>query len=113
MKYYTTPHGIHGIEADGSQDYRIEPAWVEIAPEDVEASLNPPPTREQLQQAVQAQIDALEDRHRAARWNREFALLVMENMATPEQLAANFGYQAVKALDDQIAALREELAGVK
>jgi hypothetical protein len=59
--------------------------------------------------SVQAQIDALERQHIAPRWQREFSLAVMQSMATPEQLAANYGYKAVKALDDQIAALRAQL----
>ena len=39
----------------------------------------------------------------------EFMLMFMEANATPEILAANFGYQAVKAFDLQIKALRDQL----
>ena len=58
---------------------------------------------------VQSQIDALERTQLMPRATREFMLLSMESMATPEQLEQNFGYRAVKAFDLQIAALRAQL----
>lgn len=59
--------------------------------------------------AIRAQIKQLESEQLMPRATREFMLLTMEGMATPEQLAANFGYAAVKAFDAQIEALRDQL----
>jgi hypothetical protein len=56
-----------------------------------------------------AEIDALERNALMPRATREFMLLSMQSMATPEQLEANFGYKAVKAFDEQINALRAAL----
>lgn len=58
---------------------------------------------------IREQMRMLEAEYIAPRWQREFAMGVMQSMATPEQLAVNYGYKAVKALDDQIAALRAQL----
>lgn len=43
------------------------------------------------------------------RATREFMLMFMEANATPEILAVNPGYQAVKAFDLQIVALRGQM----
>lgn len=68
---------------------------------------------EQIEQArrakVQAQIDALEQGALMPRATREFMLLSMESMFTADQLAQNPGYRAVKAFDNQVAALRAQL----
>jgi hypothetical protein len=60
---------------------------------------------------IQQQIERLEQQQISgmARATREFMLLSMQAMATPEQLQANPGYKAVKAFDDQIAVLRKQL----
>lgn len=57
-------------------------------------------------QNIQAEIDALERTQLMPRATREFMLLSMESQFTSAQLAQNPGYQAVKAFDNQIAALR-------
>ena len=59
--------------------------------------------------AIKAQIASLEQSQLMPRATREFMLMFMEANATPEILAANFGYQAVKAFDLQIKALRDQL----
>jgi len=56
-----------------------------------------------------AEIDALERNALMPRATREFMLLSMQSMATPEQLAANYGYQAVLAFDEKINGLRAAL----
>jgi hypothetical protein len=109
MIYYTTTRGVYAIEPDGSQNHLIGDDWALMSAEAVALHCNPPATRAQLIAAIQSQIDTLERQHIAPRWSREFALLSMQAAATPEQLAKNFGYQAVKTLDDQIAALRAQL----
>lgn len=58
---------------------------------------------------IRAQIKALEAEQLMPRATREFMLLFMETNFTPEVLALNPGYQAVKAFDNQIAALRAQL----
>lgn len=60
-------------------------------------------------QVIKDQIDALERQQMMPRATREFMLLFMESNFTPSQLSANPGYQAVKAFDSQIAALRAQL----
>jgi hypothetical protein len=56
-----------------------------------------------------AQIDALERQQLMPRATREFMLMFMEASATPEQLALNPGYKAVKAFDAKINALRAKI----
>ncbi len=58
---------------------------------------------------ARAQIELLERQQLLPRATREFMLMFMEANATPDILAVNPGYQAVKAFDLQIAALRAQL----
>ena len=59
--------------------------------------------------AIRAQIEALEREQLMPRATREFMLLFMETQFTPEVLALNPGYMAVKAFDNQIKDLRAQL----
>lgn len=59
--------------------------------------------------SILAQIDALERQYLMPRATREFMLTFMELNAPAEVLAVNPGYQAVKAFDNQIKALRDQL----
>ena len=59
--------------------------------------------------AIRAQIVALEREQLLPRATREFMLMFMEANAPAEVLAVNPGYQAVKAFDEQIKALRAQL----
>jgi hypothetical protein len=59
---------------------------------------------------IKHQIKLLEDGENMPRATREFMLLMMEAQFTPEQLALNPGYSAVKTFDLQIKALRDQLA---
>jgi hypothetical protein len=69
----------------------------------------PPPTPQEM---AQQQIDALENEYLMPRVTRESLIAMAEERAaalglTMEQLRAkNKGYAALKALDEQIAALR-------
>lgn len=56
-----------------------------------------------------AQIKALEADQLMLRATREFMLMFMEANAPADILAVNPGYQAVKAFDNQIKALRAQL----
>jgi hypothetical protein len=60
-------------------------------------------------QVIQSQIDSLERDQLMPRATREFMLTFMEMNAPAEVLAVNPGYQAVKAFDNQIKALRDLL----
>lgn len=58
---------------------------------------------------VRAEIAALEASQMLPRITREFMLQSLEAQYAPEQLAQNLGYTRLKALDEQIKALREQL----
>jgi hypothetical protein len=60
-------------------------------------------------EAIKAQIKQLETEQLMPRATREFMLTFMELNAPAEVLAVNPGYQAVKAFDNQIKALRDLL----
>ena len=59
--------------------------------------------------AIREQIKQLEAEQLMPRATREFMLTFMEMNAPAEVLAVNPGYQAVKAFDNQIKALRDLL----
>jgi hypothetical protein len=83
------------------------PEWVEIT-EDEWLAQNPivvPDPKD----AIRAQIKQLEAEQLMPRATREFMLTFMEMNAPAEVLAVNPGYQAVKAFDNQIKALRDLL----
>lgn len=58
---------------------------------------------------IRSQITNMEREQLLPRATREFMLMFMEANASPEILAVNPGYQAVKAFDLQIASLRVQL----
>lgn len=60
-------------------------------------------------QAIRDQIRQMEFEQIMPRAVREYMLLSMEAQFTPAQLDLNFGYRAVKAFDNQIKALRDQL----
>ena len=62
MLYYNTPNGVYAIEADGSQDFLIQPDWVEMTPEEIYAHEHPEPTPEQLVAIERAWRDGELDR---------------------------------------------------
>lgn len=78
--------------------------WVDGAVVVEQSALNQVRTEQ-----IKLQIAALEREQQMPRAQREFMLLSMQAQFTPEQLAANPGYVAVKAFDDSIKALREQL----
>ncbi len=91
------------IPADpANTDYAEYLAW--LADGNAPAPADPVPAI-----SIADQINQLERSQLMPRATREFMLLFMESNFTPAQLADNPGYQAVKAFDDQIAALRAQL----
>lgn len=83
---------------------------VQITEEETEAirisQLPPPPDPRDV---IKAEIAQLEKEQLLPRATRDFMLLFMESNFTPEQLAGNPGYNAVKAFDNNIIALRNQL----
>ena len=59
--------------------------------------------------AIRAEIKAMEQAQLMPRATREFMLLFMEGSFTPAQLTANIGYVNLKAFDNQIKVLRDQL----
>lgn len=59
------------------------------------------------------QIRTMEAEQLMPRASREFMLLSMESMFAPELLALNPGYAAVKAFDNQIVALRNQIVALE
>ena len=102
MNYKAPDNSLHFIEPEFA--HLLPDGSVPITDEEAEVlrPVSQPP-------AIQSQIDDLERAQLMPRATREFMLLSMESMATPEQLEQNFGYKAVKAFDLQITALRAQL----
>lgn len=86
----------------------FSPEWVEIT--EAEWLAQNPIVVPDPKDAIRAQIKQLEAEQLMPRATREFMLLFMETNFTPELLAVNPGYQAVKAFDNQIVALRGQLS---
>jgi hypothetical protein len=75
--------------------------------EELDAFANLPQT--DPKESIRAQIKQLEAEQLMPRATREFMLTFMEMNAPAEVLAVNPGYQAVKAFDNEIKALRDLL----
>lgn len=102
MKYYKD--SSDGFYSAGDDVSPLE-SWTEITEAEWLAH-NPQPDPKD---AIRAQIKQLESEQLLPRATREFMLLFMETQFTPEVLAQNPGYQAVKAFDNQIKDLRAQL----
>ncbi len=84
-------------------DYVAYLAWI------AEGNTPEPADLPDPKKVIRAEIAYLEQSQLMPRAIREFMLLSLESMATPEQLAFHHGYQAVKAFDAQVTALRSQL----
>ncbi len=111
MLYYKDQANGENYAFDGNDEsliaQYIKPEWVRIV------ALPEPPVPDPVvvaKDAIRAKIKALEAEQLMPRATREFMLLFMESSFPPEALAANHGYQSVKAFDQQIQALRDQLA---
>jgi hypothetical protein len=103
MNYKAPDNSLHVIEPEFA--HMLPLGSVPITDEEAEELRHKPDTKN----IIRAQIRALESEQLMPRATREFMLLFMETNFTPEVLVLNPGYQAVKAFDNQIAALRSQL----
>lgn len=106
MQHYKAPdNSLHVIDPEFA--YLLPAGSVPITPEEAE-DLRPTPQVDP-KDLIRAQIAQMEREQMMPRATREFMLLFMESNFPAEALAVNPGYQAVKAFDTQIAALRAQL----
>lgn len=104
MQYYKAPdNSLHCIEPEFAN--LLPAGCVEITQDEADA-LQQKLQAVSPQDAIREQIRQLESDQLMPRATREFMLLSMESQFTPAQLLQNPGYQAVKAFDNQIVALR-------
>lgn len=103
MFYKAPDNSVHCVAPDFA--HLLPAGSIAITEEEAEA-LRPKPDPKD---AIRAQIKALEAEQLLPRATREFMLMFMEKNAPAEVLAVNPGYQAVKAFDEQIKALRVQL----
>lgn len=107
MQHYKAPdNSLHFIEPEFA--HLLPAGCVAITEEEAEA-LRPKPLESDSKDVIRAQIKQLEAEQLMPRATREFMLAFMELNAPAEVLAVNPGYQAVKAFDNQIKALRDLL----
>lgn len=103
MFYKAPDNSLHCI--DSAFEHMLPAGCIAISEEEAEA-LRPKP---EAKDVIRVQIKALEAEQLLPRATREFMLMFMEANASAEVLAVNPGYQAVKAFDEQIKALRVQL----
>lgn len=107
MQHYKTPdNSLHCIEPEFA--HLLPEGCIAITEEEAEA-LRQKPSEADPKDAIRAKIKQLEAEQLMPRATREFMLTFMELNAPAEVLAVNPGYQAVKAFDNQIKALRDLL----
>lgn len=106
MHYKAPDNSLHFIEPEFA--HLLPAGCVAITEEEAEA-LRPKPHEVDPKNAIRVQIEALEREQLLPRATREFMLMYMEANAPAEVLAVNPGYQAVKAFDEKIKALRAQL----
>lgn len=98
----------YAIRKDG-QGWRAVNGIEDIGPDENFAEEKPTPGQPDAKQTIRNHIYAMEQQQLLPRATREFMLLYMETQFAAEMLAANPGYQAVKAFDNEIKALRAQL----
>jgi hypothetical protein len=76
---------------------------------DYQALPDIPVISESQNDIIYKRIKQREDEENMPRATREFMILFMESSFTTEQLVLNPGYQAVKAFDLEIQALRDQI----
>lgn len=107
MQTYKAPDNtLHSVEPEFA--HLLPAGCVAITAEEAEA-LCPKPLESDPKDAIRAQITTLEREQLMPRATREFMLFDLESRFAAEVLAVNPGYQAVKAFDNQIKALRDLL----
>jgi len=108
MQNYKAPdNSLHCIEPEFA--HLLPEGCIAITDEEAEALRAANEPQADPKDAIRAQIKQLEAEQLMPRATREFMLTFMELNAPAEVLAVNPGYQAVKAFDNQIKALRAQL----
>lgn len=108
MALHKAPDGSIHDDMDGTALHLLPDGSVQITDEEAEEMLPKPPVVDP-KDVIRAQIKELESEQLMPRATREFMLMFMEANASADILAVNPGYQAVKAFDNQIKALRAQL----
>jgi hypothetical protein len=98
----------YAVRNDG-QGWRSVNGLDDVGPDEQYSTEQPAPIVQDPKDAIRAQMEELERQQLMPRATREFMLMFMEANATPEILAVNPGYQAVKAFDNEIKVLRAQL----
>ena len=102
--YFKAPdNSIHQIEPEHAS---LLPAGSVPITDAEAAALQPIPDPKD---AIRAQIKKLEQDQLMPRATREFMLLFMESQFPANQLAQSIGYTGMKAFDNQIKTLRDQL----
>jgi len=125
MQYFNVNNTVHVLDDGINPAEYIKQAYTVITKTEAEALLTPPaPTAQQQRDAIQAQIDSLEQKAIENRKWREYSIIEMEKAAiaygaaqTPPldeatslayAYATNIAYKKTKDLDIQITALRTQ-----
>lgn len=103
MHYKSPDNKLHFIDPEHA--YLLPAGSVQIT--DAEAQAMQPDV--DPKDVIRAEIKRMETEQLMPRATREFMLLFMEGSFTPAQLSANTGYANMKAFDNQITALRNQL----
>jgi hypothetical protein len=109
--YYKAPNNtLHAIDPEHAN--LLPPGSIAITDAEaaaMQAAANPPPNPKVV---IQGQIDALEAQQLLPRITREFMLVQFAAVAAQQGVnpMTNFAFAKLKAFDDQIAALRAQLA---
>ena len=106
-------HGLVEVVTVGTrEDERTHVVTEELVDGELRIINTPKPAEmlaEAAKQQAKAEIERLEREQMLPRATREFMLTFMELNASAEVLAANYGYRAVKAFDEDIKRLRAQL----
>jgi hypothetical protein len=97
--HFVEPEFVHLLPAGSVQITDAEAAAIRAANQPVVDQKD----------AIRAQIKKLEQEQLMPRATREFMLLFMESQFPANQLAQSIGYTGMKAFDNQIKALRDQL----
>jgi len=107
MNYKSPDNKLHFIDPEHA--YLLPAGSVQITDTEAEAVRVASLPAVDPKDAIRAQIKKLEQEQLMPRATREFMILFMETSFTPAQLAQNIGYVGIKAFDNSIKTLRDQL----